>query len=66
MRANPNAAPLHTPGPWHADGVNVGAAPGAVVDCSDGYGLMSFEEACANALLIAAAPDMRAALGPLA
>ena len=56
----------HTPGPWQCDGVEVQTLQGgAVVDCTSGYDLMAYNEACANARLIAAAPDLLAALKAL-
>ncbi|MFC4923622.1 hypothetical protein [Delftia deserti] len=61
----------HTPGPWEATGNFVrspmhqpeGLPRGVqIVECRDGYFLPHTEEAKANARLIAAAPDMLAAL----
>ena len=64
----------HTPGPWivASDGCKVlqltpvdideqKPCP-VVVDCASGYFAMDYDEANANAALIAAAPDLLAAL----
>lgn len=61
----------HTPGPWEATGNFVrspmhqpeGLPRGVqIVECRDGYFLPHTEEARANARLIAAAPELLAAL----
>ena len=65
----------HTPGPWLAIGYGtkvVQLSPAdlnkahdqfpAIVDTTSGHDLMPYEEACSNARLIAAAPDLLAAL----
>ena len=64
----------HTPGPWivatdkvsvlsitAVDMANQKPCP-KVVDCASGYDAMSYEEAQANARLIAAAPELLEAL----
>lgn len=64
-------AAKHTPGPWHAVGAWVETEDDSVADiCSCdpdtiGQGGRSDAEICANARLIAAAPDLLAALSRL-
>lgn len=59
----------HTPGPWRADAQYIGAVNGSPVPIASSHlewftapGGPAHEEACANARLIAAAPDLLAAL----
>lgn len=54
----------HTAGPWTADGHTVYSADNRelVPDCSGDHDSMTYEEACANARLIAAAPALLVAL----
>lgn len=68
-------APKHTPGPWEAIG-NLVRSPMVhpqgsdrprgimLAECADGYSIkVNSAEACANARLIAAAPELLAELG---
>ena len=52
----------HTPGPWHNDCFLVTATQGRREICHTGEGRGTSEECEANARLIAAAPDLLAAL----
>ena len=67
---------MHTPGPWEAVNNLVrssmvqpegsGRVGGVMVaECADGFGLKFGSEACANAKLIAAAPELLAVLQEL-
>lgn len=64
------AVAKHTPGPWTiypgARGFGMIRDQNHLKVCSFGYAELCGDEADANARLIAAAPDMKAALGPLA
>lgn len=51
----------HTPGPWWASGTEVGTVPMMAVKIAKVSG-SNYAEATANACLIAAAPDLLAAL----
>lgn len=53
----------HTPGPWWANGIEVGAGPLMQVKVAKAGGA-TYEEAKANAKLLAAAPDLLKALEP--
>lgn len=56
----------HTPGPWYADGTDIGSAENVVVGVAvagkNEQGYISHGEVQANAYLIAAGPEMLEAL----
>ena len=54
----------HTPGPWWHSGLEVGTVPMMMVKVANVSGA-NYEEAKANARLIAAAPDLLEALNAL-
>lgn len=58
--ANAGTAPQHTPGPWTQNGTDICGNEAFLADADSGA--FSHEECLANARLIAAAPDLLAAL----